>query len=172
MYRFKMGTNKVQRDPTSGRVAANIAEARAARGLTFRDLHVKLRELGRPISPSGLHKIERGDRRVDVDDLVAIALALDTTPNQLLLGPVAPDDKLELTPGVEATGYQAWGWARGEAPFPPPSNDAESMVRALRFHVENHPGASARELASFVVGEEGGSPSEWWSTFARKGEQS
>lgn len=31
------------------------------------------RELGRPILPSGLSKIEQGDRRVDVDDLVALA---------------------------------------------------------------------------------------------------
>ena len=41
------------------------------------------------ILPSGLSKIEQGDRRVDVDDLVALADALGTVPGALLQGPLA-----------------------------------------------------------------------------------
>src|SRR3954454_23683106 len=40
---------------------------------------------GRPILASGLGKIESGERRVDVDDLVALAVALDVSPVRLLL---------------------------------------------------------------------------------------
>jgi hypothetical protein len=47
----------------------------------------RLAEVGRPIVPSGLSKIELGNRRVDVDDLTALAAALDTIPNDLLYEP-------------------------------------------------------------------------------------
>jgi transcriptional regulator with XRE-family HTH domain len=148
-----MATRKIQRDPTHDRVARNITELRKERRMSLAGLAVRLADVGRPILRSGLHKIENGDRRVDVDDLVALALALDTTPNRLLLGAVAQDDKIELAPGVEATGHEAWRWARGDVPFPPsePVDHAlddgrvvqvhtpESGVRWLKFYVESRP---------------------------------
>jgi transcriptional regulator with XRE-family HTH domain len=47
----------------------------------------RLTRVGRPILPSGLSKIESGDRRVDVDDLVGIAAALGVMPDRLLRAP-------------------------------------------------------------------------------------
>jgi transcriptional regulator with XRE-family HTH domain len=46
-----------------------------------------MKEAGRSISPSALSKIENGDRRVDVDDLTALAYALGITPYELLSPP-------------------------------------------------------------------------------------
>jgi transcriptional regulator with XRE-family HTH domain len=51
------------------------------------ELSERLAALGRPILPSGLSKIEQGTRRVDVDDLVALADALETVPSRLLRSP-------------------------------------------------------------------------------------
>lgn len=56
-------------------------------------------EAGRPLGHTAISDIENGSRRVDVDDLMAIASALGVAPNALLL-PHGYDDK-EL---VETTG--------------------------------------------------------------------
>jgi transcriptional regulator with XRE-family HTH domain len=49
----------------------------------------RLVAVGRPILASGLSKIEAGTRRVDVDDLVALAEAMWATPDDLLTAPDA-----------------------------------------------------------------------------------
>lgn len=47
----------------------------------------RMTDAGRKIAPSGISKIENGDRRVDVDDLTALAYVLSTTPATLLTPP-------------------------------------------------------------------------------------
>ena len=72
--------------PTGARVGRRLNELRRERGLTLGDLADKLKELGRPILLSALSKIEKGQRRVDVDDLVALALAVLSSRLGLWLG--------------------------------------------------------------------------------------
>ncbi|MET9564305.1 TIR domain-containing protein [Streptomyces tauricus] len=98
--------------PTGARVADRLTELRRARELTQGQLTEKLRELGRPIAVAALSKIEKGLRRVDTDDLIALALALDVSPNELLL----PDQlrsgpEVELTPAKSMGVIDAWQWA-------------------------------------------------------------
>ena len=69
-------------------VAAEIRRRREQSKLSLQTLSSYLEALGRPILPSGISKIEQGDRRVDVDDLVALADALGTVPSALLRGGV------------------------------------------------------------------------------------
>ena len=138
-----MGTHAVQQGPTAKRVAKNIAELRAARGgLSLRELAERMGEIGRPIQASGLSKIEQGDRRVDVDDLMALAIALDVSPNRLLLPGTATEDKIELVPEGTTTTDTAWRWATGEAPLPldvwGPKVDI-NLDRKRRFGEENRP---------------------------------
>lgn len=86
---------------TTGRsVAANILRLRKARGLTVKSLSMRLTNGGRSIPPSGLTRIELGGRRVDVDDLVALAAALEVEPSQLMLPP--SDLTIEVFVGGEA----------------------------------------------------------------------
>lgn len=95
-------------------VRASVRQLREQRRHTVRSLSALLGKLGRPILPSGITKIEDGTRRVDVGDLVALAVALGVNPNRLLL---PADDKggdIALTPAVTAAPSQAWPWARGE----------------------------------------------------------
>lgn len=70
--------------PHGRRLAANLYRIRNARGLTTRKLAQRLSDLGRPIPASGLTRIEKGQRRVDVDDLLALASTLRVEPMQLL----------------------------------------------------------------------------------------
>lgn len=70
--------------------------------------------MGHPLVPSGIGRIEQGERRVDVDDLLAFAVALGVSPLQLLLPPESrPDSSVHLTPKVQATTRAAWAWALG-----------------------------------------------------------
>jgi transcriptional regulator with XRE-family HTH domain len=120
--------------PTGGRVAQNVRELRTRRGLSHRNLSSRLTELGRKILPSGIVKIEQGERRVDTEDLVALALALGTTPNRLLLTGTVRDDTVMLTPTEMASQVGAWWWATGEQRLPGPFSPPEQ-----EFVAENRP---------------------------------
>ena len=85
--------------------------------MPVRELSRHRAELGRPILASGITKIEQGTRRIDVDDLVALALALGVSPNRLLLDPDADDAELLLTDGRISTRRQSWDWATGAGPL-------------------------------------------------------
>jgi transcriptional regulator with XRE-family HTH domain len=91
-----MGTRKVELGEVGHTVKAQVRRLREQRGLSLQALSERLETVGRPILPSGLSKIEAGTRRVDVDDLVALAEALGTAPDDLLTAPDA------LPKGVDA----------------------------------------------------------------------
>jgi len=131
--------------PTARRVRANIREIRDRRRVSLRALSERLSQLGHPLLASGLSKIETGDRGADVDDLVALALALDVAPNRLLLTGTVGENKIELTPEAEASESAAWRWATGDAAIPPDlylwaeSQPDTDLDRARRFEIENRP---------------------------------
>ncbi|CAI7979452.1 hypothetical protein FRAHR75_620018 [Frankia sp. Hr75.2] len=119
--------------------------------MTLAQLSERLGTLGRPILPTGLSKIENGERRVDVDDLVALALALDVAPNALLL-PAEPDSGVEvpLTAAMSAAAGEAWRWAIGlqplvagrrawELPVIDEERMRESFDDLMRFRRESQP---------------------------------
>jgi transcriptional regulator with XRE-family HTH domain len=96
--------------PTGRTVAANIARVRKGQQMSLQRLEAILTTLGHRISFSALSKIENNGRRVDVDDLMALALALDVSPASLLLPLGAPNDDVEITGGFGAVGL-IWEWA-------------------------------------------------------------
>ena len=104
--------------PTGRFVAGNLAKIRTAQGISTTDLSRRLRTAGRPIPATGITKIEKGGRRVDVDDLVALAVALGVNTNALLFPDVADESAAEVTgSGRPTTAYEVWQWADGRAPL-------------------------------------------------------
>lgn len=104
--------------PTGHRAAATVAELRERDRLSYKELSDRLRDLGRTIPTLGLSRVERIERRIDADDLVALAIALETTPNRLLLpGTARQDVNISLTPTVEVSEQLAWAWAQAQAPL-------------------------------------------------------
>jgi 8-oxo-dGTP diphosphatase len=126
-------------------LSANLARLRKDRHASYTELSGWLKRIGRTISAETLGKIERKERRVDVDDLVALAVALDTTPNRLLLPGSADDaEPVELTPEVTVSALDAWKWATGEEPLPGGTAPPEHQIlvrddRERQFTRENQP---------------------------------
>lgn len=129
--------------PVALRVAQNVRDLRKERGLHLADLSERLDKLGHPLALNVLSKLENGDRRVDVDDLVALAIALDVTPNRLLLTADGDREGVALTPsGVGGAARTVWRWASGEwhlAVEPDGTPTDYDTGRGARFRKENRP---------------------------------
>ncbi|WP_167139634.1 helix-turn-helix transcriptional regulator [Diaminobutyricimonas sp. TR449] len=79
-----MATKKLEVGEAGRTVASNVRSMRRALDLTLDDLSARLEAQGRPMSRATLSQIETLNRRVDVDDLVALARALDAPLVDLL----------------------------------------------------------------------------------------
>lgn len=121
--------------PVSQRVAANLRELRY---VSVRDLSDVLKANGHIIWPSAISRLEGGERRISVDDLVALAAALNVSPNRLLLDGEADGEDINLTGDVVVTRMQAWMWAAGTAPLPDDDPDLTGDD-VVQFQATNRP---------------------------------
>lgn len=116
------------------------------------DLARRLDELGWPILQTGLARIEAGRRRVDVDDLMALAVALDVSPNRLLLPAEVTVSRDDVQYGLYVVSAETradtadmWRWATGEHPLVlrdadwKPLRAEWSGEEQARFALENAP---------------------------------
>ena len=131
-----MGTHPVQRDATAETVSANVKRLRLEQNLGLRGLSNKLVEVGRPLGHSAVDQIEKGTRRVDVDDLVALAAALGVSPVTLLMPGMSWADASKMVErgGVDFSVGHFWLWLRAEAAPP-----GYSSRQQQRFFVEARP---------------------------------
>lgn len=125
-----MGTNAVNKGPVAEAVAANVRAVREARGLSQQQLAGGVAELGRPMQATTIAKIEGGDRRVDVDDLVALALALNVSPARLLVGDQPQDEEVRLAADVSVPAWRAWHWAVADHSLYLPTDDLSDADHA------------------------------------------
>ncbi|WP_345037393.1 helix-turn-helix transcriptional regulator [Georgenia daeguensis] len=104
----------------------NLPALREAAGLTQRVLATELAELGYPLPASTVAKVENGTRRASLDDVVALAAALDVSPLRLMLPPERDDSespkgergpRLAVTPSESVSGHDAWSWAEQSIPW-------------------------------------------------------
>lgn len=91
-------------------------------GWSFARLSRELTKAGRDIPPLGLGRIENGTRRVDVDDLTALAVVFEVSPASLLMpeAEAAAHDPLavvQLTGTDTMAGQRAWSWLTGGYPI-------------------------------------------------------
>ena len=84
-----MSGTKLGCGPLGRRVADTISAMRIQQRMTYEELSRKTADGGRRIPPLGLRRICDYSRRIDVDDLAALAEALHTTPAQLIDGSAA-----------------------------------------------------------------------------------
>jgi hypothetical protein len=135
-------------------VVRNVEELRHVRNLSLRALSDRLAEIGRPILPIGLSRLSQGKRRVDADDLVALAVVLGVSPVSLLLPRDQPwDAEIELSPEVHQKQWVAWRWAALEIPLPPEvAGDAREIItpgeKLADFQHHSRPQGTAPQVNS------------------------
>jgi hypothetical protein len=135
--------------PTGQAVAANLRRLRGS--VPLRSLENRLEKIGRRITASALQKIEAGKRRVDADELTALAFVLRTTPNNLLLPDTAERGRtVEVTGIGEVDAAKLWDWAHGHKPLY--VLDGENPDEADdRFSRVTRPEATDRDLEDFIL---------------------
>lgn len=79
-----MSANSIEIGAATRLVAARVKTLRRARGWRLEDLSVRLGEVGRPMLATTLSKVERCARRIDVDDVAALAAAFRVPVVRLL----------------------------------------------------------------------------------------
>lgn len=132
-----MAGKSTELGPIGVNVTHTVRRLREDRGLGYADMSRQLAAIGRDIPPLGLRRIESGERRVDADDLVALAILFDVSPLVLLLPREAG---LLTSQGEEYSLQQIWTWGQGLNPLPRdgawPDQD---LVRRARFLTECQP---------------------------------
>ncbi|MDQ1583773.1 MAG: hypothetical protein QOF36_1827, partial [Microbacteriaceae bacterium] len=129
---------------TTGEVArTQLRAVRTAQRLSLREVSERVTAMGHDLSLSAVSKIENGTRRMDVDDLTALAAALGVAPPTLLL-PNAEEvhDELSIT-GARGSAEAMWAWVTGQQQLPG-ADDAVTM----NFVQHAFPGWYRREMAA------------------------
>lgn len=118
MAEQQRGRRAIEVGPTGQAVAANIARLRERRGFTTRQLSGVLERAGRSIPASGITRMEKGDRVVTADELVALAVAFGVSPSALLLPfTEKPDDPIAISGAGRVPALAAWEWVDGRTPL-------------------------------------------------------
>lgn len=120
--------------------------------MQYKTLTELLEKAGHPIAPLGLRRIEAGERRVSVDDLVALAVVFDVSPLTLLLPADGQGSLASGLTGVRGEGGAKavphnvqWLWGLAEEPL--------TMPLDVDWQVEGDPEVEReRQRASFRVG--------------------
>ncbi len=127
---------RVELGPTGNAVADNVARFRKGQGLTLRQVADRMAEVGRPITHTAVSDIENRARRVDSDDLVALALVLGVAPSSLLMPHTTPSatgsaTQVEVTGAGERSARDVWDWLRTDAALDPALDPREFRFRAV-----------------------------------------
>lgn len=124
--------NEVVPGPIARNVVENVIRLRKSLHLTKEALSTELANLGRPIRATGLARLEAGNRRVDADDLVALAMAFKVSPITLLLPYTATGD-IQLSEKVETYAVAAWEWMRALRPLDLPETQEDADALGVDF---------------------------------------
>jgi transcriptional regulator with XRE-family HTH domain len=145
---------RIDLGPIGTAVAANVERLRDDQNLSYAELSRRLTELGRPIAPLGLTRIRDRQRRVDVDDLVALALAFDVSPATLLLPDSSvgsSEGKAPVTEGGDDyTRRQIWNWLTVEAPIDEPESIGSSSRSIAGFKLRAIPDGVAGPFLELI----------------------
>ncbi len=100
-------------------VAANVRHWRVKRALDQKGLADRLAGVGWNVDRTAITKIESGDRKVSVDDLALLAVALNV-PLTVLLIPIGGGDVTATPDGRSKTVNRWWWfeWMIGNEPLP------------------------------------------------------
>lgn len=124
----------VNLDTTGQHVRDAVKSLRKAAGLTHQQVTDRT---GGAISRTAISDIERGVRKVDVDDLMHLALALDVSPLDLLLPERTDPGAHPITGATPRQTRELWAWAtEGGALTGPGATMRWQVLNTLRTTLE------------------------------------
>lgn len=153
MSEQQRGRRALEVGPTGQVVAENLARLRKRRDLTARKLSAMLTRAGRPIPASGLTRMERGERHVTTDELMALAAVLGASPQALLL-PLRDDsaETIEITGAGAVPADAVWAWVPpAEQPLKMPA-DVDPNTALLEFVLANWPPNAYKRMRDVLLG--------------------
>lgn len=146
-----MAGKKSTTGATGATVAANVARLREEQNLTFAELSRRLQAADNPIPELGLRNIEREKRKVDVDDLMALAYVLQVSPAHILMPHTPrPDDVHPVTAFGEHTAHDIWAWIQNGT-LPMPDDDAEQFDASISSVTRSIPHFKRVEQARHIA---------------------
>ncbi|MET7619038.1 helix-turn-helix transcriptional regulator [Streptomyces sp. NPDC005408] len=147
MSEQQRGRRAIEAGPTGKTVGENLARLRKVRGLTTRQLSGLLERNGRHIPASGITRMEKAERQVTADELVALAAALRVNPSALLL-PLNDDPAttVEITGVGTVSAEDAWDWMDGEMPIEP-IEPGDPSGAILQFQLYARPAGRRMQLS-------------------------
>lgn len=135
---------------TAGQVAVNVQRLRKRRGMSIYELSADLRRLGRPITPAAVGKIERQQRQVTVDDLVALSIVLRVSPSALLLPLVDdPTARVPVTGAGMVPADRAWDWMDGQHALYAPLA-ADPVEPLMQYLLDSRPPVRRARMAEQI----------------------
>jgi transcriptional regulator with XRE-family HTH domain len=123
-----MGKNPPKPLSPGAIVGRRVSEERKRQGLSQDELATRLAKLGRPMDRSNLGRIERGETTGQLDNVIALALALGVAPIHLMV-PREGEERVELTPNRRLPASEARQWIGGRKLLP--ESDPLAYVAAM-----------------------------------------
>ncbi|MFD8303205.1 helix-turn-helix domain-containing protein [Streptomyces sp. NPDC059690] len=142
--------------PIGENVRVNVQRIREEQRLSLAELSRRLDAIGRKIPTLGLGRVESGERRVDADDLVALAEVLSVSPATLMLPPKDPGEPVKIAEKRSVPWATAWRWATGEAPLELRDDPDERSAQLWQWRLVNRPHKRLRPAATpdeFMISE-------------------
>jgi len=100
------------------RLGREVRRLRVAKGWTSQArLATEVQNLGVDLDQSAVSRIETGKRATTVEELLALAAALEVSPVSLLF-PGPANERAVIAPSVVIPSGEARAWVRGEAALP------------------------------------------------------
>jgi len=142
-------------------VAARVREVRGKRHLTVAELAERCAALGAPeLTAQALYKLEQRrpgklrPRPVTVDELLALAAALNVAPVHLLVPPDDPGAPYPVTSKITTRRFSARAWIRGIGPIDPDADPREfyTEVPEGEFYTPAHADSSGEFIGAVQQG--------------------
>ncbi|WP_197415459.1 helix-turn-helix transcriptional regulator [Mycobacterium sp. IS-1590] len=128
----------------------NLRRIRNLRELTVRDLSARLKALGLSLSPSGVSEVENAVRKVGIDELLIIAMALNTSIIELV-SPQNWTTKLQVAKGAEPIRTDRLrAWIKGEAPWSKAVDVDEFLEAATEYQRQEHAITARPDIAAIT----------------------
>ncbi len=100
-----------------GAVAWRVRYLRTERGLTLDDLADLCTAAGFTFSRDALHRLEKGERRINLNTVFALAYVFSVSPLVLMMRPVA-DAAVVITDSASVSAAETYEWTVGTRPAP------------------------------------------------------